>query len=77
MGENQTLPQGGSSDVDVNVNESLGVIILGFLFSIVLLSLLRSLRRERKLLEKIIEMHSSKPSNGSVVMETNPHMSNW
>jgi hypothetical protein len=76
MSDNQIPSQGGSTDVDVNVNEALGVIILGLLFFLVLLSLLRSLRRERKLLEKIIEMRA-KPSNSSVVMETNPHMSDW
>lgn len=46
----------GPTDVDVDVSETIGIAILGFLFFIVLMSFLRATKRERKLLEKIAEL---------------------
>lgn len=55
---NGRLGQGvdNKTDVDVDVRESVGIIIMGFLFFIVLMAFLRATKRERKLLEKIAEM---------------------
>lgn len=46
------------SDVNVNVVEATGVIILGMLFFIVLMSLLRTLKRERRLLVEVAELRA-------------------
>ena len=60
------LPDSKMSDssVKVNVNESAGVIALSILFFFVLLAFLRSQRRERKLLQELVEIY--KQGNGSI-----------
>lgn len=45
--------------VDVNVEETVGVVILGVLFFFLLLAFLRSTRRERQLLTKLAELQSA------------------
>ncbi len=45
-----------STDVDVNVEESVGIVILGVLFFFVLMALLRSQKRERKLLKELADL---------------------
>lgn len=49
---------GGSSDINVDVREAIGVSVLGFMFFLVLMSMLRAQKRERKLLEKIAKLHA-------------------
>lgn len=39
--------------VDVSVREAIGVIVLGVLFFIILMTLLKTQKRERKLLEEL------------------------
>ncbi|MBI5930732.1 MAG: hypothetical protein HY862_15590 [Chloroflexi bacterium] len=43
-------------DVDVNVREAVGVIVLGVMFFIILMTLLRTQKRERKLLEEVADL---------------------
>lgn len=54
--EKEASTSGDKVDVKVDMKESVGVGVLGFLFLIVLFALLRSQRRERKLLQKMLEM---------------------
>jgi hypothetical protein len=58
MTDKPTAEGGVQSDVNVNVVEATGVIILGFLFFIVLLALLRALKRERRLLVEVAELRA-------------------
>lgn len=58
VNENGGTPHGNQSDVNVEIKESIGIMILGFMFFIVLLSMLRAQRRERKLLEKLADMQA-------------------
>lgn len=43
-------------DVDVDVREAIGIIVLGVMFFIVLMTLLRTQKRERKLLEEVADL---------------------
>lgn len=53
----EETPQNGDHvEVDVNIEEAVGISILGILFFLVLLALLRSQRRERQLLERLAEL---------------------
>lgn len=55
----QEASSASSGYVNVESKETLGIIILGVLFFFVLLAMLRSQRRERKLLEKIAKLQAS------------------
>lgn len=57
MTENDNATKTASADI--NLSEAVGAPILGFLFFIVLMSLLRSLKRERKLLENIADLRET------------------
>ena len=57
-GRAESAGYGGSSDVNVDVREAIGVSVLGFMFFLVLMSMLRAQKRERKLLEKIAKLHA-------------------
>lgn len=50
---------GDRVDVHVDTNEIVGIIVLGLMFLLVLFSLLRSQRRERQLLERMIELQAA------------------
>ncbi len=52
----ESVEYGDNVEVDVNVQEAVGVSILGLLLLLVLLALLRAHRRERKLLERLAEL---------------------
>ncbi len=43
-------------EVDVDVREAIGILVLGVMFFIVLMTLLRTQKRERKLLEEIADL---------------------
>jgi hypothetical protein len=53
-----SAPFDNEVDVDVNVREAIGIMILGFLFFIVLMAMLRSQKRERKLLEEVARLRA-------------------
>lgn len=48
----------GYVDVEVESREVVGIVFIGILFFLVFLALLRSQRRERKLLREIAELRS-------------------
>jgi hypothetical protein len=48
----------GYVDVEVETQEVVGIVFIGILFFLVFLALLRSQRRERKLLREIAEIRS-------------------
>jgi hypothetical protein len=50
------LPTPHDNTVDVDVEEAVGVTILGILFFFILMAFLRSQKRERKLLREMAEM---------------------
>ncbi len=58
VNDNGGTPKTEQNDVNVEVKETIGITILGFMFFIVLLSMLRSQRRERKLLEKYADLQA-------------------
>lgn len=43
-------------EVDVDVREAIGIIVLGIMFFIILMTLLRTQKRERKLLEEVADL---------------------
>ncbi len=43
-------------EVDVDVREAIGILVLGVMFFIVLMTLLRTQKRERKLLEEVADL---------------------
>lgn len=45
-------------EINVDMREAIGVSVLGFMFFLVLMSMLRAQKRERKLLEKIAKLHT-------------------
>jgi cbb3-type cytochrome oxidase subunit 3 len=49
---------GESHEINVDMREAIGVSVLGFMFFLVLMSMLRAQKRERKLLEKIAKLHA-------------------
>jgi len=48
-----SLPIDNDVEVDVEVREAIGVMVLGVLFFIILMTLLKTQKRERKLLEEL------------------------
>ncbi len=56
--EAEAPTSGDMVDVNVEMQEAIGIGILGFLFFLVLLAMLRSMRRERKLLERMAELRA-------------------
>ncbi len=57
---NEDTPTGDM--VDVNVEDTVGIAILGLLFFFLLLAFLRSSRRERQLLVKLGELQAATKS---------------
>lgn len=53
---------GDKVDVKVDMQETIGIVILGVMFFFILMAMLRSQRRERKLLEKIADLQASSKS---------------
>lgn len=49
---------GGSSHNSVSVHEAAGAVFLGLICAMLLMALLRSQRRERKLLEEMVQLTS-------------------
>lgn len=43
-------------NVDVEVREAIGIMVLGVMFFIILMTLLRTQKRERKLLEEVADL---------------------
>lgn len=59
VGDDENASRSGDNvDVNVETSEIVGIVILGFMFFMVLLALLRSQRRERKLLERIAKLQA-------------------
>lgn len=58
MTDQTPSPHDNLTDVNVRVEEAVGVIIMGFLFLIVLLALLRNQKRERKLLAEVADLRA-------------------
>ena len=52
---------GDNVDVEVNVSEAVGTAVLGVMVLLLLFALLRAIRRERKLMERIIEIQTETP----------------
>jgi hypothetical protein len=53
-----TMPSPHDNSVDVEVEEAMGVIILGLLFFFMLMAFLRSQKRERKLLRELADIQA-------------------
>lgn len=54
-----------SYDINIDMREAIGVSVLGFMFFLVLMSMLRAQKRERKLLEKIAKLHAELARTGA------------
>lgn len=64
-GRSEGSGMGQIPEINVDMREAIGVSVLGFMFFLVLMSMLRAQKRERKLLEKIAKLHAELARTGA------------